>query len=611
MLKNKITATRFAIPIFSACLAGASYAADTQSTDAQDIPEIVVTAKGNRTLAETLPTAHVITLEQIELAQIRDIPELLDTIAGVSVRDSGGRGSATSVFVRGTANSQIIVLVDGVRVGSASLGAAALNSYPIEAIARVEVVKGPLSGIYGADAAGGVIQLFTKKGGQGLGAATASIGSDSLTEYGLAFNGGNDRNSFHISAQFEETDGIDSTSILTGGNGDRDGFEETAFSFGGKLTLTDRTVANLSVLYSDSTVDFDNTFGADTGFFTDNKNFSSALNITSRLSDRMSWSTTLGINEEEADTNSSFPSTFKTERDSLGTELQLALSDNSTLTVGADYYEENLESTTEFPVSDRDNTGAFALLQTQSGAFGFVGSLRYDDNSAYGSDTNGSLAVSYDFTGDVRAVLSYGTAFAAPSFNFLYFPFFGNPDILPEESESVELSILGNTGAFDWRVSAYKNDIENLFSFDPQTFLAANIGEAEIQGLELELNTRVAEWDLAVGLDFLSAEDKDSGTELDDRAEQTLALTASRNFGPLDLRFDVKLEDGRFDNRGTELSSYGLFDISARYQVSPQFSVSANVDNIFDKDYTVNLIGANDRYNTEGRQAKLSLRYNF
>ncbi|MFT7526499.1 MAG: vitamin B12 transporter [Arenicella sp.] len=605
MFKIKNSAALVAIPALLFFGYGAAIAADP------DVPEIVVTAKGNRSLAEILPTVHVITLEDIELAQVRDIPELLDSIAGVSVRDSGGRGSVTSVFVRGTSNSQIIVLIDGVRVGSASLGAAALNSYPIDAIARVEVVKGPLSGIYGADAAGGVIQLFTKKGGQGLGVATATIGSNSLTEYGLSFNGGNQRNSFHVSAQAEETDGIDSTSIVNGGNDDRDGFEETAFSLGAKVTLSDSTVANLSVLYSDSSVEFDNTFGSDTGFITDNKTLSTALNITSRIAETISWSTTLGINEEETDTTSSFPSVFKTDRNSLGTEIQLDLNADAVLTFGADYYEEELTSSTVFPTTERDNTGVFGLFQSTAGKLGFVGSMRYDDNSAYGSDTNGSLALSYDFAGDTRAVLSYGTAFAAPSFNFLYFPFFGNPDILPEESESVELSLVGSNKKFDWRVSLYQNDFDNLFSFDPATFLAANIGEAQIKGVELELNTAVLDWDIALNLDLLSAQDKDSGLELDDRAEKTLALTGARRFGDLDLRFDIKLEDGRFDNRGTELDNYALFDLSARYQFNEKLSLAANVDNIFDKDYTVNLIGANDRYNTEGRQAKLTLRYNF
>ena len=106
-----------------------------------DITEIVVSAKNNQNIDQLISSAAVFDLAAIEATQADDIPALLDSVAGVSFRDSGGRGTATSVFVRGNSNSQIIVLIDGVRVGSATLGAAALNSYPIEAIERVEVIK--------------------------------------------------------------------------------------------------------------------------------------------------------------------------------------------------------------------------------------------------------------------------------------------------------------------------------------------------------------------------------------------------------------------------------------------------------------------------------------
>jgi vitamin B12 transporter len=209
--------------LLAATIATTTYSTAALAQQIQDdeaISEIVVTAKGQQELIDVLPTSHILTAADIEASQAQDIPDLLDQISGLSVRDSGGRGSATGFFLRGTSSSQTIVLIDGVRVGSATLGSATLNAYPIEAIERIEVVKGPLSGIYGADAVGGVIQLFTKKGGEGLGEITATIGSDSLTEYGLAFNGGNDKHSFRISAHAEDTDGIDRTSILTGGNDD-------------------------------------------------------------------------------------------------------------------------------------------------------------------------------------------------------------------------------------------------------------------------------------------------------------------------------------------------------------------------------------------------------
>jgi vitamin B12 transporter len=504
------------------------------------------------------------------------------------------------------------VLIDGVRVGSATLGAAALNSYPIEAIERIEVLKGPFSGVYGADAAAGVIQLFTKKGGDGVGSVQASVGSDSLEEFDVSFNAGDARNSLHISAHSETTDGIDRTSILSGGNDDIDSFEETAFALGGKLSFGEFTSASINLLATDSTVDFDNTFGTDPGLQTESETFSSALSLNTQLSDSIDWNITLGSNKDQAETNGAFPSDLTTNRDTAGTELVFTLGGESVLTAGVDYYEEDIKSpTTTFPITNRDNKGAFAQFTTRAGAVGFAASLRYDDNSAYGTETNGSVAMSYQLSDNVDATVSYGTAFSAPSFNFLYFPFFGNPDLLPEESESFELRLNGRTGDLSWYVAAYKSDFKNLFSFNPNTFLAANVGEAEIEGIEASLSTAWAGWDLTVAADLLSATNKQTGIELDDRAEQTIALLASKNFGKLDLEFKAKSESGRYDRSGTELASYTLFDINASYRINDRLSLLAKVDNLFDKDHTVNLISATERYNTQGRQAKMSLRFNF
>lgn len=582
--------------------------------DSPPLTEIVVTAKGNQEIDDVLSTAHIIDALDIENAQVKDLPALLDRINGITVTNSGGRGSQTSVFVRGVAQSQTIVLIDGVRVGSATLGAAALNSFPIEAIERIEVVKGPLSGIYGADAVGGVIQLFTKKGGEGLGSARVSLGSDSLYEYGLTMNGGNDKVSFRISADAEDTDGIDNTTLTANGADDDDSFEEKAVSLAGQAKFTENTSANLSILYADSEVEFDDLFGGvSAGLLTQNTVLNSAFNLTTKVNDSLTWVTTLGINKDESVTPepSSYPSDITTNRDVLGTELQIQTNSKTTATVGIDYYQEDIETLSDFPVTDRDNKGVYGQLKSDLGKIGFVTSLRFDDNSAYGSDTNGSIAINYDINDAVRAVASYGTAFVAPSFNSLYFPFFGNPDLLPEESESLEISLHGNHDNMNWRVSAYHTDIENLFSFDPATFLAANVGEAEIKGLEFEIDAQLADWQLAVNFDLLSAEDKDTGIELDGRAERTMQVSANRDFDKLNLRFDVKFEDGRFDNRGTELSGHGLFDISASYQVNDDIKLLANFDNLFDKDYTVNLIGTSNSYNTEGRQAKITLLYNF
>ena len=164
------------------------------------------------------------------------------------------------------------------------------------------------------------------------------------------------------------------------------------------------------------------------------------------------------------------------------------------------------------------------------------------------------------------------------------------------------------------RVSAYRTDIDNLIAFDINTFLAGNINEAELEGVEFELNTKLIGWNLGLNLDILSAtdtSDPDFEVELDDRAEQSISINAQRDFGKLNIGFDLRGEANRFDRSGIELDSYALFDISASYEIIEGLSLSASVDNVFDKDYTVNLVSDTESFNTEGRQWKATLRYNF
>jgi len=193
----------------------------------------------------------------------------------------------------------------------------------------------------------------------------------------------------------------------------------------------------------------------------------------------------------------------------------------------------------------------------------------------------------------------------------LFFPFFGNPDVQPEESDSYELSLVGSYSTYNWRVSAYKTEVTNLIGFDINTFLAGNIDEADFEGLEFEVSAQLANWDISAGLDLLSADNAITGEQLDNRAEQTIRLSASRDFGNFDLRIDVKGENDRVDAGGIDVSSYALFDISGSYTINDQWKVFANIDNIFDRDYTVNLVNATERFNTEGTQAKLTIKYNF
>ena len=617
-LKSVLVKSSIAI----ACL-GAS------STYAQEIDEIVVTAKGNQTLDESLFTTHLFTKADIQAAQVEDVPELLDRVAGISVTDSGGRGSNTSVFIRGAANDAIIVLVDGIRVGSATSGSASLNSYPIEAIERIEVIKGPFSSIYGSDAAAGVIQIFTKKGGDNNKSFTTSFGSNDLQEYSGSFNAGNEKHSLHVSLSHENLNGFDrvitpTTSFQTPEN-DNDSFTENVIAINGKTTVNDNITASLSVLYSDTNLELDT--GTDQTE-SDDENLNIVLNVENQINDRLVWRNILGFNKNESIGNESELNTtdedsvFSTERETLSSEINYIFNAKNNITLGADYYREDISDSVTlnfftslpelFPDNARDNKGYYAQLVTGYEAFKLVASVRRDENSDYGNDTNYSIALGYELNDNIRFSVSNGTSFNAPTFNDLFFPGFGNPALLPEESESYEFNIVGDYNNFNWSVSLYQTDFDNLISF--ATFPTSNIGLARIEGYEISVNAKILNWDLGIDIDVLSSEDLATGERLPNRVEETLNLSASRDFGDIDFSFNLKFEHDRFENSNLQLNrlpSYAVFDIRANYSITDNFTVSAKVDNLFDKDFVIDNNFDGSPFNTGGRLAKVSLKYAF
>lgn len=588
---------------------GASSLLLANATTAQEPTEIVITAKGQQTLADVAATSHVITAKEIEKSQAKDVTELLNTISGISVRDSGTRGSASGVFVRGTTSSQIVVLVDGIRSGSPTLGSTEMSHIPVEAIERIEVVKGPLSGLYGADAIGGVIQIFTKKGG-GSNSLALTAGSNGFKKGVVSVGAGNEKNNFRLTASTEETDGIDSTSILTEGNGDDDGFEADNINISGAFSVSEGTNVRVSHLQTENEVEFDNTFGSDDGRFSENAIQNTSVAVNSALSDSLQWNTVVGKQTDESETLA-FSSSIIGERVSFTSQVEKQYGANNVFTFGVDAYDEDIESSNDFPVTDRENKGAFTQLQQNFGAIGVVANVRVDDSSAYGDNTNGSLAINSQLNNQTRFTVSYGTAFRAPTFNDLYFPGFGNTEIQPEESESLEISLRGSTSTAQWRVSAFNTDVTNLIGFDSETFMAANTADASLKGFEFEISTRLGGWLLAANLDLLSAEDDSTGEKLDDRVEQTINLSASKSFGAFSTRIDVLTEDGRHDQSGTEVDGFVKVDLSGSYDISENFALSAKVNNLFDKDYTVNLINETESYNTEGRTFKVTGKYSF
>ena len=562
--------------------------------------EIVITAKGQQSLADVAATSHVITQTDIEESQSSDVVELLNSISGISISRNGSRGTASGTFIRGTTSSQIIVLVDGIRVSSATLGSTELGHIPLDFIERIEIVKGPVSGLYGADAIGGVVQIFTKKSAKTKSNIKLSAGSFGHSKASAAFNSSH----FRLSASREENTGIDSTEVVTGGNDDDDGFEETAINLGTSFSLGSLANVSINGFFADNEIEFDNIFGDDTGFVTENEISTISANFTGQYNEAIKWSSVVGFTNNDSFTEA-FSSQADTQRLTLSSQAEITLSPKHLLIVGSDYYDEEITTITPFPENSRDNSGVFTQLQSQFGPLGVVANLRFDDNSVYGDQTNGSLALTYSLTKNTRLTASYGTAFRAPTFNELFFPGAGNPDIQPEESESFEISLRGNVGKTQWRISAYDTTIDNLIQFVAPAFIATNTSEASLQGVELEIGTSIGKWNISGSLNFLDATDEATGAELVQRPEQTLKLSVDRAFGNFAIGADLLAENGRFGFT-SELDSFQLVDLRTAYKINNNFEITAKVGNLFDEDYQLV-----EGFNTEDRSLFVSGKVSF
>ncbi len=307
--------------------------------------------------------------------------------------------------------------------------------------------------------------------------------------------------------------------------------------------------------------------------------------------------------------NGAFNSTFDTERRSASWQNDFALAAQHRLTLGADWLDDRVDGTTAFPVDSRDNAAGFGQYQGRFGEHDITLAARRDHNQQFGGHTTGSVAWGYRFSPTLRLMASWGSAFKAPTFNELYFPFFGNPNLKPEESDSFELGISGEHAAVAWSLNAYQTNIDQLIGFDA-SFNPVNVDKARIRGLEAVASTRLAGWDLAGNLSALEPEntghDANRGNQLPRRAKLMGRLDADRAMGAWRLGASVYGEGRRYDDLANThpLGAYMTLDLRAAYAVHRDWTLEGKLANLLDKDYQTARL-----FNQDGRNVMFTVRY--
>lgn len=580
--------------------------------ESTQLEQVVVTAdRKARTVDETLAPVSIITRKDIEKYQATSLPEVLRRVPGINITNSGGAGKQTGVFLRSTASNQVLVLVDGVKIGSATSGTAAFQDIPLDQVERIEVVRGPRSSLYGSEAIGGVIQIFTRKGKEGFHPElTLQAGSHNTQAVNAVLSGSDKTTWYNMSVGSERTAGINAKTTDT--SGERDGYERKQLAFRAGHTFAGGIQAEANLLQAEGDNAYDPFFG--TSNLT-NTFETTALSgkLTAPVGQRAVVTAQIGQSKDFSEhfTNGVFGSRFNTNRDTASLQADVKIGENGSLTAGTDQQKDSVDSTTNYTVKSRKNDGLFASYQHDFGKTDVEVSARRDDNEQFGKHNTGAVAFGHDLTDNLRLKASYGKAFRAPTFNELYFPNTGfgggDPNLKPERSKNTEVGFDGKWANGKWSVNAFENKIDDMIPAWPPS----NIDKAIIRGVELGSSTQVAGWDVAANVTLQNpknATGANASKLLINRPKQIVNVDIDRNLGKFRVGATLHGESKRYtdvtNTESTKLPGYGTVDLRADYQLAKDWTVGAKIGNVLDKDYQTN-----SRYNQDGINGLVTLKY--
>ncbi|WP_447724981.1 TonB-dependent vitamin B12 receptor BtuB [Enterobacter asburiae] len=596
---------------------------------AQDSADsLVVTANRFEQPEKTILAAtSVVTRADIDRWQSTSVLDVMRRLPGVDTAQNGGMGQLSSLFIRGTNSSHVLILVDGIRLNQAGVtGSSDLSQFPISLVQRIEYVRGPRSAVYGSDAIGGVVNIITTRAKDGT-TLNAGVGSHGYQNY---------------SGSTQQTLGDSTRVTLAGDYTYTKGFDVVADGNNGGLAQTDRDGFMNKTLYgavdhafSEQWSGFVRGFGysnrtAYDGYYS---SFTPDVLVDTRQLYSQTWDAGLRFNDDIF--HSQLLTSYSHSKDynydpNLGRYDSTATLDeikqynvqwlnsvdvgHGNIGAGVDWQKQSTEPGTNYVTNGYDlrNTGVYLTGLQQFGDFTLEGAVRSDDNSQFGRHGTWQSSAAWEFVEGYRFVASYGTAYKAPNLGQLY-GFYGNDHLDPEESKQWEGAFEGLTAGVSWRVSGYRNDVDNLIDFDNNLQQYYNVGKARIKGVEATASFDTGPLTHTVGYDYVDARNAATNELLDRRAKQQVKYQLdtqiydfdwSLTYHYLGTRYDTDF--GAYPSEKVKMGGVSLWDVAVSYPVTSHLTVRGKIANLFDKDYET-VYG----YQTAGREYTLSGSYTF
>lgn len=571
---------------------------------------VVVTASRGLSPQTTLRDATVITREELDAAGSLSLGEVLQNLAGVELRATGGPGQPQGLFIRGAGTAQTLVLVDGMRVGSATIGTTSIEHIPLEMIERIEVVKGPLSSLWGSEAMGGVVQIFTRGKPVPHLFATTSFGTDRDKRVAAGITTIDKGTAAVMTAGYREVDAPSATTerVPFCHDPDRDPYDVAYANLRVAQQLWQGENVALEAFGTRSRTRFD-------GCGTDDRNEQviAGVRVTSSARFARDWASRLavGYGRDDLKIFGGFPDRFETEQEQASWINEVTVPGGS-LVGGVEGLRQRVASdSTIFAQDERTTKSLFAGLNQSWAGQRLEASWRRDDDDQFGRRDTGSAGYGFALPGWFRASATFAHGFRAPTFYDLYGPasdfYQPNPSLKPEQNKSREFSLRAlETAKIQWRATYYDNRIEDLIVFAFPTVM--NVNRARIKGVEAGADA--THWGIKwkASLTLQEPRDEDTGKRLHGRADRFGTFTASRTWGSWTAGLTVHASGDRYDSpderEGTRLPAYATADARVRYAISKQWVAEVAATNITDKRYETSI-----GYEGARRGVMLSIRF--
>lgn len=596
------------------------------SSSANTNDDVIVTAsRFPQPVSTVLAPTDIVTRDDIDRWQAKTLNDVMRRLPGVDIAQNGGMGQSASMYIRGTNSSHVLVLIDGVRLNQAGVsGSSDLSQIPISLVQKIEYIRGPRSAVYGSDAIGGVVNIITTKASNGTELA-AGLGSNAYQNYtGSTQQSLGENTTATLAGDYTYTKGFDVVAAGdTGGHPqpDRDGFMSKSLYGTIKHQISDEWGVFVRGFGYDNRTGYDSYYMPNSPLVDTRKLYSQTYNTGLTFNHDIYSSQLLGSYSHSKDYNYDPHYGQYDASATLDEVKQYNIQWLNTIEVGkgnvgggVDWQKQSTEPGTSYVADgyDQRNTGVYITALQAFGPVTLEGAVRSDDNSQFGRHETWQSSAGWEFIDGYRFIASYGTAYKAPNLGQLY-GFYGNENLSPEESKQWEGAFEGLTGSVSWRVSGYRNDVDNLIDYDNVAERYYNVGQAKIKGVEATASFDTGGLTHHIGYDYLDARNSQTGAALPRRAKQQVKYELDWELYDFDWaityhylgeRYDTNY--GTYPNQRVKMGGVSLWDMAVSYPVTSHLTVRGRIANLLDKDYETAY-----GYQTAGREYYLSGSYTF